>query len=69
MTDAARDLGRVALDLHAPSPAVAELAARHVGVEVLRAQLQTRGQALDDAGKAGAVRLAGGDQSGAPCAP
>ncbi len=69
MTDAARDLGRVALDLHAPAAAVAELAARHVGVEILRAQLQARGQALDDAGQAGAVRLAGGYQSGAPSAP
>ena len=57
---AARDLGRVALDLHAPAAAMAELAARHVRVEVLGAQLETRGQALDDAGQAGAVRLAGG---------
>ena len=60
---AGRDLGRVALDLHAPAAAVAELAARHVGVEVLRAQLQARRQTLDDAGQAGAVRLAGGYQA------
>ena len=63
VTHAARDLGRVALDLHAPSAAVAELAARHVAVEVLGAQLEARGQALDDAGQAGAVRLAGGYQT------
>ena len=63
MTNAGRHLGRVALDLHAPTAAVAELAARHVVVEILGAQLQARGQALDDAGQAGAVRLAGGDQT------
>ena len=34
---AGRDLGAVALDLHAPAAAVAELAARHVGVERPRA--------------------------------
>ena len=63
MTHAARDLGGVALDLHAPSPAVTELTAGHVSVEVLGAQLETRGQALDNAGQAGAVRLAGGYQT------
>jgi hypothetical protein len=33
------DLGRVALDLHAPTATVAELTACHIGIEVLRAQL------------------------------
>ncbi len=63
VADAGRDLGRVALDLHAPAAPVAELAARHVGVEILGAQRETRGQALDDAGQTGAVRLAGGYQA------
>ena len=57
------DLGAVALDLHAPAAAVAELAAGHVGVERILGQAQAGGQALDDAGQAGAVGLAGGDQT------
>ena len=64
----AGDLGGVALDLHAPAATVAELAARHVVVQILRAQLEARRQALDDAGQAGAVRLAGGDQTEAHAA-
>ncbi len=63
MAHAAGDLGAVALDLHAPAAAVAELAARHVAVEVLGGQLQARGQPLDDARQARAVRLAGGYQT------
>ncbi len=63
VADAPGDLGGVALDLHPPAAAVAELAARHVLVQILRAHLEARGQALDDAGQAGAVRLAGGDQT------
>ena len=63
MAHAAGDLGAVALDLHAPAAAVAELAARHVAVEVLGRQLEARGQPLDDARQAGAVRLAGGYQT------
>src|SRR5205807_3099337 len=39
---------------------VAELAARHVPVEVLGRDLQARGQALEDARQARTVRLAGG---------
>ncbi len=63
MANAGRDLGAVALDLHAPAAAVAELAARHVLVDVLAEQAQPGGQSLDDACQSGAVRLAGGDQS------
>ena len=59
VADAAGDLGGVALDLHPPAAAVAELAAGHVVVEILGAHAEARGQALDDAGQAGAVRLAG----------
>ena len=59
---AAGDLGAVALDLHAPAAPVAELAARHVAVDRLAVELEARGQALDDARQAGAVRLAGGDE-------
>ena len=63
VADAPGDLGGVALDLHAPAPAMAELAARHVAVQILRAHLQTSRQALDDAGQARAVGLTGGYQS------
>ncbi len=63
VADAGGDLGAVALDLHAPAAAVAELAARHVGVEVLGRQREARRQPLHEAGEARAVRLAGGDQS------
>ena len=45
----ARHLGSVLLDLHAPAAAVAELAAGEVGVDALGAQLEARGQPLDDA--------------------
>jgi hypothetical protein len=63
VADAPRGLGRVALDLHAPASAVAELAAGHVAIEILGADLKARGQTLDDAGQAGAVRLAGRDET------
>ena len=62
VADPAGDLRAVALDLHPPAAAVAELAARHVAVDRLAVELEARGQALDDAGQAGAVRLAGGDE-------
>ena len=60
MAQAPRDHRGVALDLHAPSAAVTELAARELVVEVLGAKLEPGGQPLDDACEAGAVRLAGG---------
>ena len=63
MAHAGGDLGAVALDLHPPAAAVAELAARHVAVELVLGELEARGQALDDARQAGAVRLAGGDET------
>ena len=63
VADAGGDLGGVALDLHAPAAAVAELAARHVAVDRLAVELEPRGQALDDAGEAGAVGLPGGDEA------
>ncbi len=63
VADARRDLRRVALDLHPPAAAVAELPARHVLVEVLRAQREAGRQALYDARQPRAVRLPGGDQS------
>jgi len=53
-------LGGVALDLHAAAAPVSELAAGHVPGDVLRGQLETSRQALDDACQAGTVRLAGG---------
>ena len=42
---------------------MAELAARHVAVDRLAVELEPGGQALDDAGQAGAVGLAGGDEA------
>ena len=54
---------RVALDLHPPAAAVPELAARHVGVDLLGVQLQAGRQALDDRGQAGPVGLAGGGEA------
>ncbi len=57
------DLGGVALDLHAPAAAVAELAPGEVGVQHVLVEREARGQALDDAGQAGSVRLAGCDQA------
>jgi hypothetical protein len=57
------DLGGVALDLHAAAATVAELAAGHVAIDRVQVELEARGQPLDDAGQAGAVRLPGGDQA------
>ena len=58
-----RRLGGVALDLHAPAAAVAELAARHVAVDRLAVEREARGQPFEHAGEAGAVRLPGGDHA------
>ena len=63
VADAGGDLGGVALDLHTPAAAVAQLAPRHVGIDGRRVELQPGGQALDDAGEAGSVRLPGRDQA------
>ena len=63
VADPGGDLGAVALDLHAPAAAVAELAARHVAVDRGQVELEARGQALDDAGQAGPVGLPGGDDA------
>src|SRR5947208_16268386 len=62
MADAARDIGGVTLDLHAPAAPVAGLAASHVGVDGLAVELEARRDALDDAGQARAVRLARRDE-------
>ena len=60
---AARDLRGVLLDLHPPAPAVAELAAGHVGVDGLEVELEAGGQPLDHAGQAGAVGFTCGDDA------
>ena len=52
----------VLLDLHPPAAAVAELAPREVAVERVAVELEPGRKAFDDAGQAGAVRLAGGGQ-------
>ena len=62
MADAARHLDLVALDLHPPAAAVAELAAGKIAVERVAVELEAGRQPLDDAGQARAVRLAGGRQ-------
>src|SRR5262249_37329253 len=63
VADAAGDLGGVSLDLHPSPPAVAELAAREVRVQILGAHLQAGRQTLEYAGQAGSVRLAGGSET------
>ena len=63
MADPGADLDRVALDLHPPAAAVAELAPRHVAVERLAVELEAGGQALDDRDQAGAVRFARGRET------
>ena len=60
VTDAPGDLGGIALDLHPPTAAVAELTTRHVLVEIPLTHLKARGQTLENACEAGTVRLAGG---------
>ena len=57
------DLGAVALDLHPPAAAVAELAAGHVAIDRGEVELEARGQALDDAGQAWTVGFPGGDDA------
>ena len=56
-------LRTVALDLHPAAAAMSELAARHVEIELLLGELDARGQTLDQACEAGAVRLAGCDET------
>ncbi len=68
--DPGADLDRVALDLHPPAAAMAELAARHVTVERLAVELEPGRQALDDRHEPGAVGLACcGEAEGAHRAP
>jgi hypothetical protein len=67
VTHATRELSAIALDLHAPAATVAELATRHVTVEILPSQLEARRQALDDARKTRAMRLAGGYETERHC--
>ena len=63
MADPGADLDRVALDLHPPAAAVAELAAGHLAVDALAVELEPGRQALDDRDEPGAVRLAGGGEA------
>ena len=57
VADAAPDLRAVGLDLHPPAAPVAELAAREVGVDVLRSHLQAGRETLQDGHEAGAMGL------------
>ncbi len=52
-------LAAVGLDLHPPAAAVAELAAREVGVDVLGVEREAGGQALQHREERGAVGLPG----------
>src|ERR1700683_1983352 len=53
----------VVLDLHPAAASVAQLAARQIAIERLAIQRQSGRQAFEDAGEAGAVRLAGRDEA------
>src|SRR5437588_435728 len=57
--------GAVALELHASAAAMAELASRHVAVEVVWVERDAGGQTLDDARQPRSVGLARGDQANA----
>src|SRR5579884_1200357 len=60
--DPAADRDAIALDLHPPAAAVAELPARQIAIDRVPVDLEARGKTVDDAGEAGAMGLAGGDQ-------
>jgi hypothetical protein len=62
VTDAARHLRLVALDLHPPTTAVPELAPGEVAVECLTVELEPGRQALDDGRQPRPVGLTGGDE-------
>ena len=55
VTDAAPDDRAVGLDLHPAAAAVTELPPREVAIDVLRRELEPRGQALDHGHQTGAV--------------
>ena len=57
VADPGADLDRVGLDLHPPATPVAELAARHIAVERIAVECESRGHALDDRDQPRAVRL------------
>ena len=62
MANAGGDVDLVLLDLHATAAAVPQLTAGKIPVEGLTVEDQTGRQPLDDAGEAGTVRFAGGDE-------
>ncbi len=61
-----RDFGGVALDLHPPAAAVAELATSHVGVDLVTVERQSRWQTFHDASQAGTVGFTGGYEAQHP---
>jgi len=62
VADSSRYLGGVGFNLHPPTAAMAELAAREVTVKQAAVDLEPGWEPLDYARKAGAVGLSGGCQ-------
>jgi len=63
MTDAARDVHPVALDLHPAAAPVTQLPASQIAVDRLSLEREAGGHSLQDAREARPVRLPGGDQA------
>jgi hypothetical protein len=63
------DLDRIALDLHSPPAAVAQLAARHIAIERIAIELEPGRQAFDDRDEPGPVRFSGRCEAEAHGAP
>src|SRR6478672_13237036 len=53
------------LDLHAPAATVAQLTPRHVGVQILRRELEAGRKSLDHGREAGSVRFPCGGEANA----
>jgi hypothetical protein len=66
MPDASGDLGLVALDLHPPTPPIAELTTGKLAIARVAVEFQAGRQTLDDAGQPGAMRHAGFGEPGTP---
>src|SRR5581483_3081219 len=60
-TDAGANLGFVLLDLHATAAAVAAHAALQIAIDRVDGDRDAGGEALDDSGQPGSVRLPGGE--------
>jgi hypothetical protein len=63
VADSGAHLDGIALDPHAPAPAMSELASCQLAVDALAVELEPGGQALDDRHEPGPVRLARGGEA------